>query len=409
MCKVEQWVKIKLKRKDHYRDMVDFLNPRISEEFREAINDSPIFTEDDSYKEHFNLACAVMDRLDTCVRYINNHNSYPKSEEELLSYLMFSCMLVDAVNKILDDIGVSTKKNETLYFKETCMNYPLNLEGENCPSDDKFFEYFRALTFAHPFETSRPKFLKKGEVQYSPWVIVGSHVFSEIPDPIGVRIYSNKQDDILDLVLSFSTLKDYLKSRYKPLTLAIEWAKNSIVKEENKWKSKKINRNNPPIEVFREIVQILKSRYEKIYQIEDIILYLECRSSIEENNDKIEFFKSLIICRLQNICDAIEKLDYETVYNELNGMFRRPTNMHKMAHYELEKIFTYLIENKYDDNYDWGLEQAKNFAEGFAKKWVKIDPYNMSCTEIKLLVSVACYFEYIEENKNTNGKTDMLK
>lgn len=40
-----------------------------------------------------------------------------------------------------------------------CMNYPLNLEEKNCPSDDKFFEYFRALIFAHPFETSRPKFL----------------------------------------------------------------------------------------------------------------------------------------------------------------------------------------------------------------------------------------------------------
>lgn len=143
--------------------MADFLNPQISKEFRETINDSPIFTEDDSYKEHFNLACAVMDRLDTCVRYLNENNEYPKSEKDFLTFLMFSCMLVDAVNNILKDIGLYINNMGNQYFKETCMKYPLNLSEENCPNDDKFFEYFRALTFAHPFETSRPNFLVKGE------------------------------------------------------------------------------------------------------------------------------------------------------------------------------------------------------------------------------------------------------
>lgn len=378
--------------------MVDFLNPIISQEFRKAINESPIFTEDATYKEHYNLACAVMDRLDTCVSYLNNHNFHPKSEEEFLAFTMFSCMLVDAINNILKDIGVYTKNIDNSFFRETCMNHPLNLKEENCPSDDRFFEYFRALTFAHPFETNRPKFLKEGETQYSPWVIVNSHSFSEIPDPVGVRIYSNKHDDTLDLEISFSTLKNYIISRYGPLVLATEWAKNSIVKEENKWKQQKINRNNTPTEVFREILRILKSRYEETYQIEEIILYLECESSIVENNSTVEFFKKTIVIKLPEICNAIEQLDYEAVYNTLDEiMHKRPSRMHKMAPYELEKIFTYLREDSYGDNYDCGLEQAKNFAEGFAKKWVKIEPYNMSCTEIKLLVRVACYMEYIDE------------
>ncbi len=379
--------------------MPDFLNPIISEEFREAINESPIFAEGDSYKEHFNLACAVMDRLDTCVRYLNDHDVYPKSEEEFLSFLMFSCMLVDAVNNILKDIGVPTTNNDNLYFKETCMNYPLYLEEENCPSDDKFFEYFRALTFAHPFETSRPKFLEKGEIQYSPWVIVNSHMFFQIPDPIGVRIYSNKHAEIMDLSFSFSILKNYLKSRYEPLVLATDWAKKSIDKEENKWRQQKINRDNTTIEVFKEIVKILKSRFEETSLIEEAILYLECRSSIEKNNNSVETFKKAIISKLDEICDSVEQLDYEEMYNALDEvMYKRPSRMHKMAHYELEKIFTYLREDSYGENYNWGIQQAKNFTEGFAKKWVIIDPFNMSCTEIKLLVRVACYLECIEEN-----------
>lgn len=388
--------------------MAEFLNPTISKEFRDAINDSPIFTEDDSYKEHFSLACAVMDRLDTCVRYLNENNAYPKREEDFLTFLMFSCMLVDAVNNILKDIGVYKKNNGNQYFKEACMKYPLNLNEENCPSDDKFFEYFRALTFAHPFETSRPKFLEKGEVQYSPWVIVNPHVFSEIPDPIGVRIYSNKHDEIMDLKLPFGVLKDYLKSRYEPLALATGWARNSIDIEKNKWKKQKINRNNPSIEVFREIVEMLKSRYEETYQIEEIILYLECESSIAENNSVVEFYKKTIVSLLPEICNSIEELDYGAMYNILEQfMHKRPSRMHKMAQYELEKIFSYLEEGGYGDNYNSGLEQAKNFSEGFAKKWVKNEPYNMSSTEIKLLVRIACYLESIEENRNEASIIDM--
>jgi hypothetical protein len=46
---------------------------------------------------------------------------------------------------------------------------------------------------AHPFETSRPKFFKKGEIQYFPWVIANSN-FTNIlgaKDGVGIRIYSD--------------------------------------------------------------------------------------------------------------------------------------------------------------------------------------------------------------------------
>ena len=51
----------------------------------------------------------------------------------------------------------------------------------------------RSLSMAHPFETSRPKFFKKGEIQYFPWVIANSN-FTNIlgaKDGVGIRIYSD--------------------------------------------------------------------------------------------------------------------------------------------------------------------------------------------------------------------------
>lgn len=90
---------------------------------------------------------------------------------------------------------------------------------------------------------------------------------------------------------------------------------------------------------------MLKSRYEETYQIEEIILYLECESSIAENNSVVEFYKKTIVSLLPEICNSIEELDYEAMYNILEQiMHKRPSRMHKMAHYELEKIFSYLEE-----------------------------------------------------------------
>ena len=45
----------------------------------------------------------------------------------------------------------------------------------------------------------------------------------------------------------------------------------------------------------------------------------------------------------------------------------------------------------------WGLRQAQDFANEFAKKWVVIEIGKMDFSEIKLLVTIACYFEAKEQ------------
>lgn len=65
------------------------------------------------------------------------------------------------------------------------------------------------------------------------------------------------------------------------------------------------------------------------------------------------------------------------------------------------KIFYYLDErSEIIDPYSneaWGLKQAEDFANGFAKKWVKIDVETMQYDEIKLLIYTACYLERKEQ------------
>ena len=73
-----------------------YLDVDLISELREAINSSPIFWKDDKYHSFYNQVCAVMDRLGTAVDYVNKHRYYPKSEEKLICFMTFACMIADA-------------------------------------------------------------------------------------------------------------------------------------------------------------------------------------------------------------------------------------------------------------------------------------------------------------------------
>ena len=381
-----------------------FLDVNISVYFRDIINSSPIFEHE--YREYYNLICVVMDRVDTCVNYLNNHAKYPKSEEDFLAFTMFACMLVDAVKEILlqleiiqDRDKLCAQGDEYKYFKEICMDEPLNLDENQCPTDDRFFEYFRSLAFAHPFKTNRPKFFEKGEIQYSPWVLANLEISTMVgvKGGVGVRIYSNMREDIMDLRIPLETLKDYICSRYILLSQATVWAQERIEDIQSEWRTQQVNRNQEPISILHDALEIVYSRHWESDYLERAISYLTCQLTYSENQEVVEQYRAEIINRVPELCNAIEALDEECACEILDSILRvRPQHLHQGASYQLEKIFSYLNE-EHPSNITRGLIQAQAFYDEFAKKWVKIVPNEMSFTEIKLLVRTACYMEAKEQ------------
>lgn len=389
-----------------------FLDPSYCSNFRETINKTPIFIYDAEYKVHHNLFCAVMDRLDSSIEYLNKHSSPPKTEEELLLFIMYSCMVVDAVKFVLCELGIKSiyedlSKTETYrFFKKICLEDPLNLSEKQCPTDDKFFEYFRSTTFAHPFETNRPKFFQRDEIQYSPWVIANSKFMTlrGVKNGIGVRIYSNRFNEIKDLIFPLETLKEYIISRYIQIQKATYKIKVIILKKERKWKAVKVNRTLSPLDTLKEISEILNIRYESNFAIETTILYLECESTLETNDIAISKFRKAIIEKIPTICDATDELNYEKLEETLAEVLHvRPKVTHSLAHYQLGKIFTNYNEMKDSSNKSWDQLNVEAFSKEFAKKWVIIVPKTMCLTEIKLLVTVACYLEKEQQEKEAIG------
>lgn len=389
--------------------MTEFLDSNLCRKLRDKINETNIFCEDKEYHIYFNLICAVMDRLDSCIEYLNKHSKPPQSEHELLVFSMYACTVIDAIKQLNKQLSIPEKyKEEKRIFKGICTSSPLNIKSENCPTDENFFEYLRALIFAHPFETSRQKFLKKNnEIQYSPFVIAKSHsaIVLGKKNIIGVRIYSSLNDDIKDLKFPFNLLKKFIKSRYELLEDVNCWVQRVIDKKYDEWKEHKVNRFIEPLNVWKDILNILKERYQEHYTIDIVIDFLTCNITNSANTNIVFKYREEINNVLPLICDAVDDMNYELIEKLLDKIiYCRPQITYSWCDYQLEKIFCYLEESNDYYNINWGLQQAEAFSKEFAKDYVVIDTTNMSFTEIKLLVSIACFYENKRQEKEICDK-----
>ena len=136
------------------------------------------------------------------------------------------------------------------------MGEPWNLSEDDCLTDEEFFEHFRSLTFAHPYNTARRPVLKiKYGIQYSPWVIVDRRF-----NKVGVTIYSEKEASTQMLSFDFDILKDYIKYRYLKIVEIIEWFESLIESQKAEWKTIKIIRSADPIETLTDISRVLNLR-----------------------------------------------------------------------------------------------------------------------------------------------------
>ena len=124
-----------------------FLDPKVARDFRAIINSSEIFRRSEKLKERFNLICVVMDRIDSAVNFLNKHSDDPQTEEDYICFLVYACMVKDAISKLYENIYhhkpeyVAQKK----YFCDVKQYGKMVFTEETCPTDDMFFEYLRSM------------------------------------------------------------------------------------------------------------------------------------------------------------------------------------------------------------------------------------------------------------------------
>lgn len=411
-----------------------FLDPQILDDFRQAINTSSVFYADKEHKPRWSLICAVMDRIQSCVAYLNDTNKNKfDTEEEFVNFLNYCCIIQDGIKELLKQTHIDYPYKNSSEYLNGIYNDFIKLYAEDrpqykvpttVPTDDRFFAFIRSLAFAHPLETNRATFIEHGETLYSPFVLVNRFGGWDIKNPVGLNIYSNKIENTLHLWFSLDTIKAYINSRYELLNIAKQWVHDTIQDFEAEWSKKKVNRDLPPIAILQDICNILVTRYQDTYEIVDAITMLECSVSNKENENIVNQYKQNIIKYIPQLCDWIDVLQDEESYpNEFfTAVSGYPKEMHNQAGYQLEKIFGYLNDDVIDFdryirnreyfirtandnkmcNYDWGLIQAEFFFKEFGGQYIKYEYDKISsATEIKLLVNTALFCE--RENQR-NGK-----
>ena len=382
--------------------MGNLLNQQLCDKLRNLINETDIFIKDEKENKRFLFICALMDRFDTVVKYINNHQEKPKTEEELIIFMVYACIIKDGIDYIKKSLKIG-KSEDRKIFEDIYKKEPINISDNIQFDDDKFFSYFRSLIFAHPLYTSRSiPMSEEDEIQYSPYIIENSLYIRTIPGLIGVKIYSNKREIIEPLLISFESLKEYIKGKYEELNDVITKLKEIIEDKKTEWKKHKVNRNQEDIDVLKDCANILEERYMDTYEINKLITYLTCENSLEENIENVNKYRNEIKKIISSICDALDSYNHEELYNIVSVVLRAIPKAHQMMHYQLEKIFGYLNDYNHIESMEWGLRQAEAFSKKFAKKWVIIKPQEMDFDEIKMLTRVACYLEYMEQKEGKN-------
>ena len=211
-----------------------FLDKQKIHEFIELINDNEMFTNRLDLLLLYNLICTFKNRMITAVDYLNAHCEKPSTEEDFINFLVYACMIYDGFNKMHENLlhQVPTYKGKKKYFKYAKHYKEYYFNDDTCPSDDVFFEYLRAMAFAHSYEVAKKgrPFMQDGEKHYCPWVVINNIMsFDDIKDSVGIRMYTNRdQNGTIDLTFSFKSLKGYIKSIYDTFPVLIPWAKDEI-------------------------------------------------------------------------------------------------------------------------------------------------------------------------------------
>lgn len=376
--------------------MAEFLDPKILRTLNEAFNSTNLFFQDSEQKQHFNLVCAVMDRISTCLEVLNENSEIPESEKDFIVFMVFGCILKDAVDNLIEELEIKENKNlKTTLFKEFCAEYNLTHKNKML-TDDEFISYLRVLIFAHSTKTTDRKPNKP--IVSCPFLITKRNATKR--GHVGVMIYPKGKPGMQAIEIPFVLLKKYISQYYARINLATNKIKEIIGKYEQKWRQRKVNRDGSSSDILRNIISILEERFVEHYEFDDALCFLQTEISVQDKKNSVAKFKNAIAKKLPRICRCIDNLNHNEAISLLDEVCNaRPSKIHSACMYQLEKIFCYLDKGIRSDNVIWGLRQAKEFSKQFARKWVTIDTDNMSFEEIKLLVATACYCEREDQKR----------
>lgn len=397
----------------------------VKEQLSNLLQRTKVFQFDERLNRQFKLACVVQDRFHDAMEYLDSHLDAPKTNQELYLALVYADNVFSAVQEVFGvfkgevnyPFGESCDDDEQRKFfadivKEAYREIDndtgecKDLPDDKVPTDDEFFKYFRALTFAHPYKTDvkkNRKFLEKGEIQYSPFVLHSGNLLNSNSGLIGVKVYStvDKHRD-LEIVLPYALLKDFIISRYNTLAEVNKYIGGLLERKRAKWLTGKVVRGKTSLETYEGLVGFYKERFAQIDGLLSVVCLLRTPLTfgIERNAANVEKFKKALEKIVSSVCDAAERLDFDAAARLINAIIspeipdcpEYPDNGYRGMMWHRGKVAEYCFDGNHMP-VGVAVVSVQCIMKGFAEKWVAIDPTKISREELWLLLSAAWYLE----------------
>lgn len=400
------------------------LNIDVTKKLRDKVNEQQnISYEKRDNKNHraWDKICAIMDRLDDTVYYLNglelNTGKYERSAFDFYDFINNASVVMDCIRELAKIFNVSDEKIK----KSTKIFNQLGSDGEG--TDENYFEYLRSLCSVHPVETSHHKRYQANDFECSPYVAWNNGMMGYYDDcNIYAIVYTSGDGDSLKRVpIYISQIFEYVETRLNFVTEIInaidEYQKQTILKLKNKPIKKEKEFNNY-IDYLKNLDKEQKERYgsEEFYPFDYIINLFELKLSNSNNHNQMNLYLNALKYAIIFEYNSIQNMSYEGFEN--NGLLFPEKNIETSLYlelyspnsrseerrryrYNLEKI-GYLRYDAGDENKEWAYIQLKQ-ASTFLEKYVSFQ--GAKCDfEYYALVRVALYMDCLENkciiNKN---------
>lgn len=398
-------------------------NGAIKEELSNLLQSTKAFKVEESLAQQYLFACVVQDRLHDSINYLDSHLAPPQSVEAFYLFMIHADIVFSAVKEffkipiikdnIKDPFGASCERDvRSKFFGGVFKRAFPKASSEDIPSDDDFFKYIRALSFAHPYETSRAKFIDKkgGERHYSPFPMIKNDLGFPVManGDIAIVVYSNGEGNSISdrqftITLQYATLKGFLVSRFDTLGEVIVFIREILDAKEKEWLQHKIDRTVAWPEILGQLRKIYGERHEDASCIEEFAHLLETPLSLgcSMNEKSVRRYRDALRAAIPAVCDAVDNGNHNDVAHIVNALVnaRMPDSsecsnkMYRNTNYHYGKIATCCHSHNESDWRQRVMLDLPYVMEGYAAKWVVVNPETMSKDEIMLLLSAARFLE----------------
>ncbi|WP_077701973.1 hypothetical protein [Virgibacillus dokdonensis] len=392
--------------------ILKLLREKVNEEQNITFNKKIYFKKDKVHRA-WDKICAIMDRLDDTVDYLNglelNTGKYNRSAFDFFDFMNNASVVVDCVKELakIFDVPDDRIKKSIAIFNQ--------VGKDGAGTDEKYFAYLRSLCSVHPVETSRHKSYQDNDFECSPFVTWNNgRVWIDDDCDIYAVVYTSKDEDNFKRVRIFiSQIFAFVKTRLEFLLEIInsidEYQKQVISNFKQKI-IKKENEFSNYIDYLRNLNTEQIERYgsEIWYPFDPIINLFELKLTNNKNQNKMDLYLNALKYAIEFEHNSIQNMSEGGFEN--NGLLYHEENKETTLYCELyspysgsdeQKRYSYNLEKisylGYDSGYNnkqWAYIQLQELRP-FLEKYVSFKGVE-SDFELYALVQLALYLDCLE-------------